>query len=116
MWVTHMINPQALDDATLSRFAPAVDMELDPGIRRAVVALRSAGVETFESCEGGPGHAMPDPTIKFHGGDWAGYRAFAAAMEFGLPVLHLRRVHGVVNGHLEGPWWELTFRTTGLRD
>ncbi|MGY3588172.1 hypothetical protein ACVIGB_002869 [Bradyrhizobium sp. USDA 4341] len=56
----------------LEQFAPATDLELDSGIRHAVLALRVAGIETFESCEGGHGHAFPDPTIKFHGGAWAG--------------------------------------------
>ena len=32
---------------------------LDPGIAGAVAVLREAGVETFESCEGGHGHAYP---------------------------------------------------------
>lgn len=94
------------------QFAPATDLELDAGIRRAVLMLRSAGVETFESCEGGAGHAFPDPTIKFHGGAWAGYRAFAAAVECGLPVLRIQKVYGVSGAQLEGPWWEIVFRTT----
>ena len=59
---------------------------------------------------GGTGHAFPDPTIKFHGGAWAGYRAFAVAMEHGL--LRMQQVHGMTNGQLEGPWWELVFLTT----
>jgi hypothetical protein len=100
------------EHAGLDQFAPATDMDLDPGIRRAVLVLRSAGIETFESCEGGSGHAFPDPTVKFHGGAWAGYRAFAVAMEHGLPVLRMQQVHGIANGQLEGPWWELVFRTT----
>jgi hypothetical protein len=86
-------------------------MDMDPGIRRWVLILRSGGVETFEACQGGAGHAMPDPTIKFHGSAWAGYAAFAVAMEHGLPVLHVRRAYGVSGGQLEGPWWEITFRT-----
>lgn len=94
---------------SLEDFAPVVDMDLDAGIRRAVLILRSNGVETFESCEGGDGHAMPDPTVRFWGGTWAGYKAFAIAMEHGLPVLHLRYCFTAVNGHLETPCWELTF-------
>jgi hypothetical protein len=100
----------------LEQFAPATDLELDPGIRQAVLVLRSAGIETFESCQGGLGHAFPDPTVKFHGGPWAGYRAFAVAMECGLPVLRMQYVHGVENGQLDGPWWELVFRTTAKID
>lgn len=102
----------ALAQRTEERFeahAPSVDMELDSGIRRAVLILRSEGIETFESCEGGEGHAFPDPTVRFHGGTWAGYRAFAVAMEHGLPVLHLRYCFTAVNGHLEAPCWELVF-------
>jgi hypothetical protein len=99
--------------ADLEAFAPAVDMELDPGIRRAVLILRSAGVETFESCEGGGGHAFDVPTVKFHGDAWAGFKAFAVAMENGLPVRRVQRAYHVVNGQLEGPWWELVFYTTG---
>ncbi len=105
---------KAVFQSELEDHAPAVDLELDPGIRRAVLVLRSAGVETFESCQGGEGHAMPDPTIKFFGSSWAGYRAFSVAMEHGLQVLHLRKVYGVSDGQLEGPWWEMTFRATDL--
>jgi hypothetical protein len=106
-----MDGSQQIHGADLEAFAPAADMDLDAGIRRAVLILRSGGVETFESCQGGAGHAMPDPTIKFHGSSWAGYRAFALAMEHALPVLYLRRVYGVSDGQLEGPWWEMTLRT-----
>ncbi len=28
-----------------------------------VEVLRAAGVETFESCEGGAGHSYPEPTV-----------------------------------------------------
>jgi hypothetical protein len=41
--------------------------ELDPGIAPYVDALRAEGVETFESCEGGDGHAYPEPTVRFAG-------------------------------------------------
>jgi hypothetical protein len=98
--------------AALEAFAPVLDMEIDPGVRRWVLILRQAGVETFESCQGGPDHAMPEPTIKFFGSPWAGYHAFAVAMDNGMPVLSLRYAYGVNNGQLEGPWWEMTFRTT----
>lgn len=87
-------------------------MDIDPGITEAVDILRNAGIETFDSCEGGPGHALPEPTIRFHGNAWAGHKAFAVAMENGLPVLSLRRAYIVTSGQLEGPWWELVLRTT----
>jgi hypothetical protein len=42
--------------------------ELDPGIGPYVDVLRAAGIETFESCEGGDGHAYAEPTVRFAGG------------------------------------------------
>ena len=37
--------------------------DIDPGIRDAVVLLRSAGFKTFTSCEGGKGHSFRHETI-----------------------------------------------------
>jgi hypothetical protein len=83
---------------------------LDPGIERAVLILRAAGVETYESCEGSPGHAVPEPTVFFNGERTAGWQALAAAQDHGLDVLALRRVWTVINGEPVGPTWEMTFR------
>ena len=85
------------------------DPPLDTGIRAAVEALRSSNVETFESCQGGEGHAYPDPTVRFHGGRAEGLRALSVALSFGLAVSELRRVWPIVDGEPTGPWWELTF-------
>jgi hypothetical protein len=85
---------------------------LDPKIRNAVDALRSSGIETFESCEGGDGHAYPEPTVRFHGGTAEGYRALAVALDAGLRVSELRRVWPVIDKEPTGPWWELTFVPT----
>lgn len=85
------------------------DLALDRWIGYAVKVLRDAGVETFESCQGGRGHAFPEPTVRFHGGRGEGLRAAAAAMTFGLPVFALRRCWSVEDGELRGPHWELTF-------
>lgn len=93
----------------LEQFAPDAPSELDAGIRRAVLVLRSAGIETFESCEGGQGHAYHEPTIRFHGSTWAGYRAFAVAMEHGLPVSAVRYTFNTYNGQLGAPCWEMVF-------
>jgi hypothetical protein len=106
-------SPADIEEAAdLERHAPSADMPLDPGIRRAVLILRRAGIETFESCEGGPGHAFKEPTIRFYGNAWAGYRAFAAAMEHGLPVAELHRVWTERDGALEGPQWQIVFSRT----
>lgn len=93
------------------KFAPnETEWKLDPGIRDAVLILRGGGIETFESCDGGGGHSFLEPTVRFHGDSWAGYKAFAVAMENGLPVNELRRVYAAQDAQLSGPWWELTFR------
>lgn len=85
------------------------DPPLDRGIVAAVNVLQGAGIETFESCEGGPGHAYPEPTVRFHGDQAEGFRALAAAMRGGLCVAELRRVWPLLDGEPTGPWWELTF-------
>ena len=84
-------------------------MEPDQGIARYVEILRDNGVETFESCEGGPGHALPEPTIAFSGPPFAGLEAVSVALKHGLPVSDLRRYWSVVDGELTGPHWQITF-------
>jgi hypothetical protein len=88
------------------------DPPLDAGILSMVLVLREAGVETFESCEGGSGHAYPEPTVRFHGDRSEGHRALAAAMRGGLSVAALRRTWPLIDSEPTGPWWELTFHTT----
>ena len=94
------------------------DAVIDAGIAHAVAILQRAGVETFESCEGGPGHAFTEPTIRFHGYREEGFRALAAAMAAGLPVAALRRYWDVIDGEASGPHWEMIFHsvTPKLRD
>lgn len=87
----------------------AFEPPLDSGIRRAVEVLVKAGVETFESCEGGPGHAYSEPTIRFHGDRSEGLRALAVALQNDLPVAALRRTWNIVNGEPTGPIWEIVF-------
>jgi hypothetical protein len=77
-----------------------------------VIALIANGIETFESCEGGTGHSFPEPTVRFEGGPGEGLRAMAVALENGMPVFRLRRVWGMIEGALHGPWWEMTFSPT----
>jgi hypothetical protein len=87
----------------------AYDPPLDPGIYDAVELLRQAGIETFESCQGGTGHAYTEPTVRFHGDRAEGFRALAAALRAGLGVVSLRRVWPILDSEPTGPWWELTF-------
>lgn len=83
---------------------------LDEGIEREVCALLDAGIETFESCEGGAGHCYPEPTIRFHGGAGAGFKALGIAIERGLRVKELRRTWPISEDMSPtGPWWEMTF-------
>jgi len=85
------------------------DPPLDAGIERAVIILREHGVETFESCQGGDGHAYPRPAIRFTGERPEGFRALAVALQHGLHVAYLRRVWRMEDGDPAGPWWELEF-------
>jgi hypothetical protein len=88
------------------------DSPLDKGIAKAVVALAAGGISTFESCEGGEGHAYAEPTVRFFGGKEEGKRALEVALAAGLPVVDLRLVWPVIDNQPTGPWWELTFATT----
>lgn len=95
---------------------------LDPGIAPWVEILRNHGVETYESCQGGPdpdrpargghagGHAYPEPTIAFHGGPAAGTKAYSIAKQHGMPISELRRVWKEEDHELVGPKWEIVFR------
>lgn len=88
---------------------------IDKGISYAVKVMRDGGVETFESCEGGPGHAFLEPTIRFHGARAAGFSALACALAHGLPVSEIRRFWQVLDGEPHGPHWEITFGVEKLR-
>jgi hypothetical protein len=92
----------------MSRF-DEIRSELDSGICEIVRILMEAGVETFESCEGGPGHAFTHPTVRFHGHREEGFRAMAVAQSHGLNVTYLRRVWDVIEGEPTGPQWEMVF-------
>jgi hypothetical protein len=102
-------DPEAIQKARDLYFEPPLDL----GVASAVHTLIAGGVETFESCEGGPDHIFKEPTIKFEGGTPEGFRALAVALAHGLPVFRLRRVWGVIDGMPHGPWWELTLLPPG---
>ena len=83
---------------------------LDPGIRLAVEILLAAGIETFESCQGGEGHSYPEPTVRFHGERPEGFKALSAVMyDSRLKVSALRRIWRIIDGEPSGPYWELVF-------
>jgi hypothetical protein len=94
---------------------------VDPGIAPAVKALLDAGIETYESCQGGNGHCFAEPTVKFHGERSEGFKALAVVQELGFHVRALRRCWAVNDGEPTGPTWELVFffglyRDLELRD
>ena len=86
-----------------------LELDLDAGIAPIVLIFRQAGIETFESCEGGTGHPFPVPTIRFHGGRGDGVCAYSVAMNHDLPMVELRRVWDILDGEITGPFWEATF-------
>lgn len=98
-------DPESLQRARELYFEPP----LDEGIREIVIMLVANGVETFESCEGGPGHSFAEPTVRFEGASSEGLRALSVALENGLPISRLRRTWGLIDGLIHGPWWEMTF-------
>ena len=104
-----------LSDRTLPKYGIDLDPEcpLDRWIVYAVKVLRDGGIETYESCHGGPGHSYPEPTVRFHGQSSEGYRAVAIAITYGLPIQSLRRVWHINGNELEGPTWEITFKSLG---
>lgn len=109
-WIPSMSSVHAIEQYDTFR-DDGGGLALDEGIRRYVLILRANGIETFESCEGGEGHCYPEPTIRFFGQNTEGFRAFAIAVQNGLPVATLRRYYSVEDGELVGPQWEMTFRT-----
>lgn len=84
---------------------------LDAGIREIVRALHAGGIDTFESCEGGDGHAFGEPTVKFYGTAAAGWHALAVCKDAGLPVRRLDRSWDLDDGEPSGPYWRLVFRS-----
>ncbi len=88
-----------------NKFSPP----LDKGIERFVLILRENGIETYESCEGGKGHAYLEPSIRFEGDRSEGFKALAIAMQHAFPVNCLRRLWYMQDEEPVGPVWEMTF-------
>ena len=82
---------------------------LDPGIELFVNILRELGIDTIQSCEGGPGHSYSQPTIDFCGAKYEGFIAYAYAMNCRFPVKDISRVWHSREDGLDGPIWRMTF-------
>lgn len=98
------------DAEGIQSYANAFTPPLDAGIARAVRVLREADLYTIESCEGGDGHAYPEPTVKFSGTPACGWKAAAQLMYRGLPIKRLGQVWTFEHGRPTGPDWIVTFR------
>jgi len=86
--------------------------DIDPGIAAAVHALADYGIDTFSSCQGGPGHAAYGgaAVILFHGDEHAGLWAVWLLEAQGFRVWELSRVWDL--DHLpREPFWQVTLRT-----
>ena len=93
------------DQSPLAEYDPP----LDPGIRQYVETVNSEGIPTVESCEGGPGHAFAEPTVRFKGDQETAFRALAIAQRHHFPVSSVRQIWPLYFKRLRGPYWELTF-------
>ena len=63
---------------------------LDPLIAPYVRILREGGVVTVQSCQGGKGHAFPEPTIQFLGPVGALWQALSVLMSVDAGVSKVR--------------------------
>ena len=72
---------------------PSGEMPIDDGIMPAVHIMWDNGFDTFESCEGGEGHAYFEPTIRFLGTEFDLIRAYEVWTANGLIVGEVKRVY-----------------------
>lgn len=88
--------------------------DLDPGIVQAVHALADYGIDTFSSCQGGPGHGgyQGMPVVLFHGDENAGLWAVWLLETQGFKVQALSRHWDLDHGLPRQPAWQVTLRTT----
>lgn len=92
-----------------NKFDRIHSLSLDPLIAPMVYILQKAGIQTYESCQGGKGHASPYPMVRFKGDQSEGLLALSVAFHHHLPVFALHWVWRMDNGELTGPWWDLEF-------
>jgi hypothetical protein len=88
--------------------------DIDPGIKAALHALVDHEVDTFSSCQGGPGHAGYSgmPTILFRGDEHAGLWAVWLLETQGFKVQTLSRHWDLDFGLPRMSLWQVTLRTT----
>ena len=84
--------------------------DLDPGIADVVKVLVENGIQTFESCQGGYGHAYPEPTVCFEGDNGEEFKVLYLAWYHLWDVWELRRVwrkNPFRKAELDRPHWQL---------
>lgn len=89
---------------------------LDPGILPIVKIFYEEGIETYESCQGGKGHAFPYATARFHGDISEGFRALSVALTYNLRPKTLCRIYSILDKECVGPHWEMTFHLPDYPD
>ena len=95
---------------------------LDDGIRKAVIVLRNAGIDTLSSCEGSDNPGYHPEQHGPHHGDWPyviingtaadAFIALGAAIKEGLCVRSVEQswfVYPEAPGVPVGPQWRITF-------
>ena len=84
-------------------------MPLDDGIRDKVYILMSNGFETLQSCQGGEGHACPEAVVMMGGSYAEGFKAYGILTEMGHAPNEMRRTWRIIDGELQGPYWNFIF-------
>jgi hypothetical protein len=89
----------------------SIERDVDKGISRYVGIFLRNGIETCQSCEGGPGHAYPEPTIDCYGGIGSGWAILKVCLDFDLPIMTLCLFWDITDGLPTGPAWRAIFKT-----
>lgn len=85
--------------------------DIDPKIVAALHALADYEIDTFSSCQGGPGHPCVMPEILFHGGESAGLYAVWLLEAQGFRVQELSRHWDLDHGLPRQPLWRVALRS-----
>jgi len=105
--------PRELPDGWEYALPPPPDIpwdDIDPDIAPALHALADYGIDTFSSCQGGPGHGGGMASIMFHGDEHAGLWAVWLLEAQGFRVQALSRTWDLDFGQPRSPFWEVTLR------
>jgi hypothetical protein len=85
---------------------------LDPGIVRILRIFKDHGIETCQSCEGGPGHSYEHPTIDVLGEPW---KALDIANTYAAQVDTVSEIFGIRDGRPVEHFWRIEFNPCQLQ-